>query len=77
MIITGITKVERKIVNMPKANIPLMFWNDASSYAELAERAHAFGRKVFVQLTGGFGRVSIPQHLDGVPVSGAYFTLHT
>lgn len=71
LIITGITKVERKIVNMPRANIPLMFYNDASSYGELAERIHVFGSKVFVQLTGGFGRVSIPAHLDGVPVSAS------
>ena len=71
LIITGITKVERKLVNMPKANIPFIFWNDASSYAELAERVHHFGSKVFVQLTGGFGRVSIPQHMDGLPVSAS------
>jgi len=71
LVITGITKVERRIVNMPKANIPLIFWNDASSYAELAERIHAFGSKVFVQLSGGFGRNSIPQHLKGIPVSAS------
>ncbi|MBW2058664.1 MAG: FAD-dependent oxidoreductase [Deltaproteobacteria bacterium] len=71
LIITGITKVERKIVNMPKANIPFISWNDASSYGELAERVHHFGSKVFVQLTAGFGRVSIPEHMEGVPVSAS------
>ena len=71
LIITGITKVERNIINMPRANIPLMFFNDASSYGELGERIHVFGSKVFVQLTGGFGRVSIPAHLDGVPASAS------
>jgi 2-enoate reductase len=71
LIITGLTQVERRIVNMPKVNIPLMSYNDIPSYGELAERVHDFGAKIFVQLTGGFGRVSPPQHLDGIPVSAS------
>lgn len=73
LIITGLTAVERKIVHMPKANVPMIFWNDASSYGELAERVHAFGGKVFVQLTGGWGRVSILEHLNpgDIPVSAS------
>jgi len=73
LIITGITLVEKKIVRMPRANVPLIFEGDLHSYAELAERVHYFGSKIFVQLSGGWGRVSRPQYLDvdGIPVSAS------
>jgi 2-enoate reductase len=39
------------------AYMPLMF---AKSTAPMNEIIHAFGAKIFLQLTGGFGRVAIP-----------------
>jgi len=61
LIITGITNVDYNEISsllMPCAAYnPLMF---AKSCAPMNEIIHAFGTKIFLQLTGGFGRVAIP-----------------
>ncbi|HWQ41468.1 MAG TPA: FAD-dependent oxidoreductase [Desulfosporosinus sp.] len=61
LIITGITNVnynEMETLVMPCATYnPLMFMK---SCAPMNERIHAYDTKVFLQLTGGFGRVAIP-----------------
>ena len=61
LIITGITNVnynELAPLIMPCAAYnPLMF---AKSCAPMNERIHAFGSKILLQLTGGFGRAAIP-----------------
>lgn len=61
LIITGITNVnydEMEPLTTPCAAYnPLMF---RRSCAPMNERIHAFGSKIFLQLTGGFGRVAIP-----------------
>jgi len=61
LIITGITNVDYNEIStllMPcAAYMPLMF---AKSTAPMNEIIHAFGAKIFLQLTGGFGRVAIP-----------------
>ena len=61
LIITGVTNVnysEMEPLTMPCAAYrPLMFMK---SCAPMNERIHAFGSKIFLQLTGGFGRVAIP-----------------
>jgi 2-enoate reductase len=61
LIITGITNVnydELASLLMPCAAYnPLMF---AKSTAPMNEIIHAFGTKIFLQLTGGFGRAAIP-----------------
>lgn len=61
LIITGVTNVnynEMEPLVMPCAAYrPLMF---LKSCAPMNERIHAFGSKIFLQLTGGFGRVAIP-----------------
>jgi 2-enoate reductase len=61
LIITGITNVDYNEIAsllMPCAAYnPLMF---AKSTAPMNEIIHAFGTKIFLQLTGGFGRVAIP-----------------
>ena len=62
LIITGITNVnynEMPSLLMPCATYnPLMF---AKSCAPMNERIHAYNTKIFLQLTGGFGRAAIPQ----------------
>ena len=62
LIITGITNVnynEMAPLTMPCAAYnPLMFMK---SCAPMNERIHAYDTKIFLQLTGGFGRVAIPQ----------------
>jgi 2-enoate reductase len=61
LIITGITNVDYNEIStllMPCAAYnPLMF---AKSTAPMNEIIHAFGTKILLQLTGGFGRVAIP-----------------
>jgi 2-enoate reductase len=70
LIITSNFKVENDIDLLP---LNFMFVGPTSlgSFAELAEVAHAFGSKVFVQLTAGFGRVASPRMLRGQPVSAS------
>jgi len=62
LIITGITNVnynEMANLVMPCATYnPLMFMK---SCAPMNERIHAYDTKILLQLTGGFGRVAIPQ----------------
>lgn len=61
LIVTGITNVnydEMAALIMPCAAYnPLMF---VKSCAPMNEIIHAFDTKIFLQLTGGFGRVAIP-----------------
>ncbi|MHB8064242.1 MAG: oxidoreductase [Ruminiclostridium sp.] len=61
LIITGVTNVnynELAPLVMPCAAYnPLMFMK---SCAPMNERIHAYDSKIFLQLTGGFGRVAIP-----------------
>jgi 2-enoate reductase len=69
LIITGVTNVnynEMSNLIMPCASFnPLMF---AKSCAPMNERIHAYNSKIFLQLTGGFGRVAIP-HLLKNPIA--------
>ena len=62
LIITGITNVnynEMPFLLMPCATYnPLMF---AKSCAPMNEQIHAYDTRIFLQLTGGFGRAAIPQ----------------
>ena len=61
LIITGITNVnyyEMPALLMPcAAYSPLMFMK---SCAPMNERIHAYDSRIFLQLTGGFGRAAIP-----------------
>jgi 2-enoate reductase len=61
LIITGITNVnynEMPALLMPcAASSPLMFMK---SCAPMNERIHSYDSRIFLQLTGGFGRVAIP-----------------
>ncbi len=70
LIITSNFKVENDI-----DLLPLSFMSVSPGalgpFAELAEAAHAFGTKIFVQLTAGFGRVANPRMLRGKPVSAS------
>jgi len=71
LIITSLFKVEREID--PSSHHGPLISNEAlAPLAELAESVHAFGSRIFVQLTAGFGRVAHPQILRGqVPVSAS------
>jgi len=72
LIITGVTYVENDIEkcvmpSMPCPTInPLNFIKTARP---MTERIHAYGAKIFSQLSGGFGRVSIPSIVGRVAVA--------
>lgn len=72
LIITGVTYVENEIEkcvmpSMPCPTInPLNFIKTAKP---MTERIHAYGCKIFSQLSGGFGRVSIPSIVGRVAVA--------
>ena len=65
LIITGVTNVNYNefvpLVMPCAAYKPLMF---AKSCAPMNERIHAYGSKIFLQLTAGFGRVIIPHLME-------------
>ncbi|MCQ4670570.1 FAD-dependent oxidoreductase [Lactonifactor longoviformis] len=72
LIMTGVTYVENDIEkcvmpSMPCPTInPLNFIKTAKP---MTERLHAYGAKIFSQLSGGFGRVSIPSIVGKVAVA--------
>ena len=71
LIMTGVTYVENEIEkcvmpSMPCPTVnPLNFIKTAKP---MTERVHAYGAKIFSQLSGGFGRVSIPSIVGKVAV---------
>lgn len=72
LILTGVTNVnyrEMEPLSLPCASYrPLMF---RKSCVPMNERIHAFGSKIFLQLTGGFGRVAIPALLKNAVAPSA------
>lgn len=66
LIITGCTPVDNHVElhNMP--NFPCST-HDAVHFTrtsrEMTERVHAYGAKIFLQMTAGFGRVAIPTNI--------------
>ena len=61
LIITGVTNVNYN--EMPALLIPCAAYNPlmfAKSCAPMNERIHAYDARIFLQLTGGFGRTAIP-----------------
>ncbi|MFH1953794.1 MAG: FAD-dependent oxidoreductase [Pseudomonadota bacterium] len=70
LIITSNFKVENDIDPLPHGFM-LVTRAAFAPFAELAEAVHAFGARIFVQLTAGFGRVALPAMLRGKPVSAS------
>lgn len=63
LIITGICSVENEIEEIIRPSIPCPTMNPAAfimSTREMVERIHAYDSKIFLQLTGGFGRTGLP-----------------
>ena len=63
LIITGLCSVDTSIEGLPPFGIPcptahpLAFIHSAT---QMNERVHAYGAKIFIQLTGGLGRSALP-----------------
>ena len=72
LIITNVHKVENECDPVqPGKGFPVLSHGSASAFSELADLAHAFGARVFVQLSAGFGRTANPKVLRKRPVSAS------
>jgi 2-enoate reductase len=66
LIITGVTFVDNKIEQHDMPNCPCPTHNPVHfirTAREMTEKIHAYDAKVFLQLSGGFGRVTIPTNM--------------
>lgn len=75
LIITSITKVENELDKVVPGIIPTVSINPGRflmTSSEMTERVHAYGSKIFLQLTMGFGRSGAPGTLlTSQPVSAS------
>ena len=72
LIITHACKVENEIDALQEQKgFPRIVYTASGSFAELAEVAHAYGARVFFQLSAGFGRTAHPGILRRKPVSAS------
>lgn len=63
LIITGICNVDMGTEGMPTVGLPCPTSNPIAfihSTYQMNERIHAYGAKIFIQLTGGLGRSALP-----------------
>lgn len=70
LIITGVTFVENEIEEHGMPNCPCSTHNPVQfirTAREMTERIHAYNAKIFLQMSGGFGRVTIPTNLGEFP----------
>lgn len=71
LIMTGVTMVENEIEKCALPSMPCPTLNPLNFITtgnEMTERVHAYGAKIFLQLSAGFGRVSIPSIVGKVAV---------
>ena len=70
LIITGVTFVDNEIEEHSIPGVPCSTDNPIHfirTAREMTERIHAYNSKVFLQLSGGFGRVTIPTNMGEYP----------
>ena len=70
LIITGVTFADQKVELQNQSIIPISTYNPVHfirTSKEMTERIHAYGAKIFLQISGGFGRVTIPTNLGEFP----------
>ncbi len=70
LIMTGVTFVDNEVEEHGMPNCPCPTHNPVQfvrTGRELTERIHAYGAKIFLQMSGGFGRVTIPTNLGEFP----------
>lgn len=70
LIITGVTFVDNKVEQHDMPNCPCSTHNPVHfirTAREMTEKIHAYDAKVFLQMSGGFGRVTIPTNLGEHP----------
>ncbi|CAA7600263.1 flavin oxidoreductase / NADH oxidase family [Acididesulfobacillus acetoxydans] len=72
LIITGAVKAENEIERLKMPSFPCITTNPAQflqTASELVEHVHAYGAKIFIQITLGLGRVAAPGFLADEPVA--------
>lgn len=72
LIMTGVTMVENDIEKCALPSMPCPTINHLNFITRgkaMTERVHAYGSKIFLQLSAGFGRVSIPSIVGEVAVA--------
>ena len=70
LIITGVTFVDNEVEEHGMPSCPSPTYNPVQfvrTAREMNERCHAYGAKIFLQMSGGFGRVTIPTNLGEFP----------
>ncbi len=70
LIITGVTFSDTVVEKPSFPNVPNSTYNPVQfvrTSREMTERVHAYGSKIFLQMSGGFGRVTIPTNLGEFP----------
>lgn len=70
LIITGVTFADDDVEQHGLPNCPSPTHNPIQfirTAREMTERIHAYNAKVFLQMSGGFGRVTIPTNLGEIP----------
>ncbi len=70
LIMTGVTFSDQQVETQNQSIIPVSTYNSVHfvrTSKEMTERVHAYGSKIFLQMSGGFGRVTIPTNLGEFP----------
>lgn len=70
LIITGVTFSDCKVETTSMPNCPNSTYNAVHfvrTSKEMTERVHAYGSKIFLMMSAGFGRVTIPTNLGEFP----------
>lgn len=70
LIITGVTFSDCEVETQSMPNCPNSTYNPVHfirTSKEMTERIHSYGSKIFLLMSGGFGRVTIPTNLGEFP----------
>lgn len=71
LIITGVTFFDQIVEKQDPSTVPNPLYKPVHfvrTSREMTERVHAYGSKIFLQLSGGFGRVTIPTNVGDIPL---------
>ncbi len=70
LVICSVFKVENRVEALEEC-APMIRDSSLGYLGELCDAAHSFGARIFVQLTAGYGRVTVPGTLRGPCVSAS------
>ncbi|MFH1154314.1 MAG: FAD-dependent oxidoreductase [Pseudomonadota bacterium] len=70
LLITGVTFVDNTVEKHAMPHVPCSTHNPVHfvrTALEMTERIHAYDTKIFLQMSGGFGRVTVPTNMGEYP----------